>query len=86
MVHNEEGEIAVVEYKSETGISINQLGTGEKPLSRNMCLCKGSTGRQTVTQSRAHARNDKAGQDALTDKSYGEHDCNEAKVAAGATP
>ena len=44
--------------------------------------------KETVEQKNvsAHVRNHQAGQDALTDGSYGEQDHDEAGAAAGATP
>lgn len=43
--------------------------------------------KETVEQKNvsAHVRNHQAGQDDLTDGSYGEQDHNEAEAAAGAT-
>lgn len=44
--------------------------------------------KETVEQKNvsAHVRNHQAGQDDLTDGSYGKQDHNEAEAAAGATP
>lgn len=50
--------------------SIKQLGTGGKTLSTKTGLCKGPMRKEAMRQSRARARNHKAGQDASTAESY----------------
>ena len=70
-------------------ISIKQLGTGEKKtLSRKTGLCKGPMREETAEQKKvsAHVRNCQAGQDALTDGSYGQQDYDEVEAATGVTP